>query len=71
MNKNQAAAYVMAQAALLNAEIAGMQAENEFRTQIGKTIAYGDESFTDLRLRYKPVIGHNAVLDLYEVCDDN
>lgn len=47
MDKSQRVAYVLAQAALLNARVAGMQAENQQREIDGKSLSYVNEHFED------------------------
>lgn len=42
---DEAHADKLARVAALNAEVAAMVAENEFRTRNGNAIAYGDEQF--------------------------
>lgn len=39
-------AFVMAQIALLNCEVAGMQAENTHRLNCGNSVAYGTSELT-------------------------
>lgn len=63
MTPEQQAAYVMAQAAALNAEVAGMQAENWMREMQGHTIAYGEDAFQDAINRYG--VHHNAVIGFF------
>jgi hypothetical protein len=53
-------AYVMAQIALLNCEVAGMQAENHHRMACGNSIAYGDDEFNRIFDAYNTRIGHEA-----------
>lgn len=65
MTPEQKAAFVNAQAALLNAEIAGMQAENQHRLSRGETIAYGEDGFHEAFKRYEGVLGHNAVISFF------
>jgi hypothetical protein len=45
MNENQKAALLMARAAVLNAKIAGMVAENDFLKQRDMSIAYDEAAF--------------------------
>ena len=45
MTDEQKAAYIMAQAAVLNATVAGMTAENEDRISRGLTIAFDEAAF--------------------------
>ncbi len=64
MTPEQKAAFVMAQAACAMAEIAGMQAANQHRTQHGNSIMYGEEAFDGVIERN--CISHNAVLSLFQ-----
>lgn len=52
MNEQQRSAFVIAQAAMLNAEIAAMQAENQMRAHRGETPAYADMEFNAVIGRY-------------------
>lgn len=63
MTDEQKAAYVNAQAACAMAEIAGMQALNQYRLARGEAIAYSDEAFDAIPNKYG--IHHNAVLTLF------
>ena len=63
MTPEQQAAYIMAQTAAVQAEIAGMQGENTFREMQGKTIAYDHAAFTKLIDEYG--ISHNAVVGFF------
>ena len=45
MNKTETAALIMARAAMLNAEVAGMQAYNQHRLSLGQSIAYNEDAF--------------------------
>ncbi len=65
MTDEQKAAYVAAQAALLNARIAGMVAENQHRMNCNNSIAYGVEEFESVISEYEPFIGHNACIELF------
>lgn len=44
-NNHDRAALLIAMAAVLNARIAGMVAENDFRKQKGETVAYDEMAF--------------------------
>ena len=66
MNANQAAAYVIAQAAMLSATCAGMVAENQIRAYRGESPAYGDDAFQDEI--NKSCCHHNAVIGLFNAC---
>ena len=57
-------AFVLAQVALLNCEVAGMQAENAHRLSCGNSLAYGEYEFTAVRQRYEEMIGSNAILTM-------
>jgi hypothetical protein len=63
MNEGQYA-MVMAQVALLNCEVAGMQAENAQRMSCGHSIAFAYDAFEEVRQRYESVIGFNAIAAL-------
>jgi len=65
MTHAQAAAFVMAQAALLNCRVAGMQAENTHRMNCGNAIAYGEDAFIAVEREFGGVIGHNAAIELF------
>lgn len=62
MNEESRAAYIIAQSALLNAEIAMMQAANQDRLGRGCGIAYGENEFFAVFSRYDVVIGHNPCI---------
>lgn len=63
MTPEQKAAFIMAQAAVLNAEIAGMVAENIYRQACGKTIAYDEQAFEVLVGRSS--CHHNVVITFF------
>ncbi len=63
MTPEQAAAFVLSQTALLNAEVAGMLAENDYRLHRGETVAYRDEDFEEVRQKYQ--LGYNAVQQIF------
>ena len=62
MTPEQKAAFVVAQAALFNARVAGMVAENQYRTSRGLMVAYGEDAFASLEREFSAVLGHNAVV---------
>jgi len=64
MTNEQNTAYVIAQAACDQAEIAAMQAENAWLVQNGNSIAYGEEAFNAISHNY--CISHNAVIELFQ-----
>lgn len=66
MTPEQTAAFVNAQAALLNAEIQSMVAANQDRLARGLSMAYGEEEFCARTEQYESVLSHNAVLQLYQ-----
>ena len=57
-------AFVLAQVALLNCEVAGMQAENQHRMNCGLAIAYGSDEFAGVRQQYEGLIGSNEILQM-------
>ena len=59
-------AFVLAQVALLNCEVAGMQAENLHRMNCGLAIAYGADEFAGVRHRYESLIGSNEILKMVQ-----
>lgn len=66
MTPEQKAAYVVAQAALLNAELAMAQADNKMREMQGYAPAYDGVAFADMLRRYEATIGHNAIMELFK-----
>ena len=64
MTAEQKAAYIIAQAACANSEVAGMQAENQDRLANGLSIAYDEAAFAAVIERYG--IHHNAVVTFFE-----
>jgi len=62
MTPEQTAAYVTAQAACANAEVAGMTAENMQRAALGQSMAYDEAAFVAVIENYS--IHHNAVIEL-------
>lgn len=65
MTPEQKAAFITAQAALFNAEIASMTAENMQRAALGHSMAYGAEQFEEVIRKYEGVLGHNAVITFF------
>lgn len=63
MTDEQKAAFIMAQAAVLNAEITGMAAENYIRMYRGEALAYDEQAF-QAAVNRSPC-HHNAVLTLF------
>jgi len=64
MTDEQKAAYIMAQAAILNATIAGMVAKNQGRASRGETMAYDEEDFV-IEIDDSSC-HHHAVLNLFQ-----
>lgn len=64
MDAAQAAAYVIAQAACCNAEIAAMQAANDQSRLAGVVPHYDEQHFLAVPERYG--VHHNAVLTLFQ-----
>ena len=60
MNEQMRCAYVIAQAAMLNARIAGMQAENQARNSAGLAPAYDEKTFVEVA--EESGLGHNDVI---------
>ena len=65
MTNDQAAAFVVAQAALLQTRVAGMVAHNMHQMQIGGSQMYTEEAFTALHNEFDAVIGYKAVVRLF------
>ena len=63
MDDAQRAAFVMAQAALLNAEIAAMTAENQATIAMGSPPPYTLGNFREVIGRYEGILGHNAAIN--------
>ena len=57
-------AFILAQVALLNCEIAGMQAENQHRMNCTQSIAYGEEAFAIVYKKYEAMISKDAILNM-------
>ena len=58
-------AFVLAQVALLNCEVAGMQAENTHRLSCGNSVAYGADEFAAVR-QVKFLHGMKAARQAFE-----
>ena len=63
MTAEQSAAYVMGQAACLNARVAGMQAENAQRAHQGLAMAYVEADF--VRVIDEHYCHNNAAMDVF------
>ena len=57
-------AFVLAQTALLNCRVAGMQAENQHRMQCGNSVAYSGDEFFAVEREFAAMIGCNAILEM-------
>ena len=57
-------AIVLAQVALLNCRVAGMQAENQHRLACGNSIAYADGEFAAVEREFAALIGSNEILSM-------
>lgn len=55
------AAYIQGQAALLNCELAMMEAANHVRRQNGLADAYSDYEYAELLKRFEGELGYNAI----------
>lgn len=62
MNDDLKAAFINAQASMLQVEISGMLAENQHRIACGNSIAYGEDAFIELQKRYEPILGYNSLV---------
>ena len=65
MTNEQAAAFIQAQTALMNAEAERMKAANYEREMQGLSHAYGQEQWKDFIDEWQHVLGHNAVIELF------
>ena len=65
MDSAQKAAFVIAQAALLNAEIAGMTAENQAAVALGEVPPFDLRKFREVAVRYEGVLGFNAMITFF------
>jgi hypothetical protein len=61
MNEMSRAAFLIAQAAMLQAELVAMQAANTERESKGYSLAYGEDAFCELQERYS-CLTHNGAL---------
>ena len=57
-------AFVLAQVALLNCRVAGMQAENQHRQNCGHSIAYVESAFAEVEREFSTMIGSNEILNM-------
>lgn len=61
MNENARAAFIMAQAALLNARIEGLKATNEYRARRGESQAYDESAFTEIEREFSCLEYNNCL----------
>ena len=66
--KDQAAAFIAAQTAMMNCRVASMVAGNQHRLATAGDIAYSDEHFAAVEREFEPVLGFNAITQLYLDC---
>jgi hypothetical protein len=66
MTNEQKAVYIGAQTALMLVELEEMKAANCLRDRQGYAQAYDDIAFAQLFERYEKILGHNAVLELFQ-----
>ena len=62
MNQEARIAFIISQAAMLNARIAMMQAANIERQENGHSISYGEEQFNIVISEFQ-CLEHNAVIE--------
>jgi hypothetical protein len=55
-------AFVLAQVALLNCRVAGMQAENQRRMACGNSVAYAGDEFFAMEREFEAMIGSNEII---------
>lgn len=56
--------FVLAQVALLNCRVAGMQAANQHRLSCGDSVAYGEDEFAAVEREFAAMIGYNEILKM-------
>ena len=57
-------AFVLAQVALLNCRIAGMQAENQHRAACGNSPTYAEAEFSAVESEFEAMIGYNEIINM-------
>jgi len=70
MNKQQTAAFINAQTALLDCRISGMCAENQAASSQGHGIVYRGDAFTSVSDEFEPLIGLEAITKLFAEASD-
>jgi len=71
MTPDQAAAFVNAQTAFMNAEAQVMLAENQERELAGKAPANGAEEWQRFHDQWLPILGVNAVTQLFNEANEH
>lgn len=66
MTPEQKAAFVLAQISLLNLELESMKAENLHRQSKGYSLAYTEDGFNHVYLKYEPILGSNALIEFFK-----
>ena len=64
MTPEERAAFINSQVACALIDLAGMQAENNARQQLGQALAYQEDSFQVMMRKY--LIEHNEVLTFFQ-----
>ena len=59
-------AFVLAQVALLNCRVAGMQAANQHLLSCGDSIAYRDDEFAAVEREFAAMIGYNEIMGMVQ-----
>jgi hypothetical protein len=62
MDQNAKTAFIIAQTAMMNAEMQLMIAENEERKRNGQALAYGENQWAALINKWEPILGYNALI---------
>lgn len=65
MELSEKAAFIAAQTQMMIAERDVMLAENYERQQQGLTLANGPAQWEEMRLRWEPVLGYNALISFF------
>ncbi len=66
MTPEQAAAYINAQSTMMRCRIEAMVAENQQRAMSDCSPGYGEDAFLALEREFAGVLGHNAIITLYQ-----
>lgn len=57
-------AFILAQVAIMNCRVAGMQAENQRRIHQGLCVTFLRDDFLDVEREFEPLIGFNAMMEM-------